>query len=169
MSGLFVKFFHFIAWSKFVRLSVACDWEHSILCVCVYVCVFLLCMNLLDVQGRRHFPDEVVHCLQRAVVSTQPATCTHTHTYTHAHTPPHTRNGLQTWKNLAILGLLKNSISLGSVCLLHQSQSRLLGKYIGYVFDPIVFQIVVTEAAIQKQNNAVKSLDLHIVCGTFPQ
>lgn len=38
--------------------------------------VVLLCMNVLDVQTRRHFPDEIVHCFQRAVISTQPVRCT---------------------------------------------------------------------------------------------
>lgn len=51
--------------------------------VCVCMGVFLLCMNVLDVQERRHFPDEKVDCFQRAVVSTQPARFVDTHGISH--------------------------------------------------------------------------------------
>lgn len=128
-------------------------------CMCVCMCVLILCVNVLDVQTWRHFPNEIAHCFQRGVVPTQPAIM-HAHTNTtHTNTQIHNSNA---WNQLNLqqnlVDILK-SISL-TVCT-HITDFNLdnLVKTSAMCSIPASFRLL--SLKLQRENKSlVSNLDL---------
>lgn len=110
--------------------------------MCAWMCVVVLCANVLDVQTWRHRPDQIIHCFQREVVSTQPAR----HTYTHV-------TLMHRISEILVTQLLRNKISWAEWTHISETSLGSLVQTSAMCLIPVSFRLL--SLKLQRQNKGV--------------